>query len=281
MMKTIKSIFITLLLLLCCSSCDEGSVGNLDNLFSNDDTVGALKEALTIGATTASTELGKEGGYLNDSLVRIALPQETNTLFDIIGQLQQSPAGNLLLNAVGISDNLENTMTTLINKAAEDAAPKAVNVFKTAITGITIADGESILFGANNAATTYLQNKTFTGLQSAFNPTITESLSNVSFGGYNANQAWEAVTTQYNKLMNAKESTAGNAAMVALQLADSDSYNKISSMQGLETNLADYVTDKALDGLFSKVANKELDIRTNAAARTSDLLKDVFGRLDK
>jgi hypothetical protein len=67
------------------------------------------------------------------------------------------------------------------------------------------------------------------------------------------NQAWEADTTQYNKLMNAKESTAGNAAMVALQLADSDSYNKISSMQGLETNLADYVTDKALDGLFSKV----------------------------
>jgi hypothetical protein len=71
---------------------------------------------LLIGAATASTELGKDGGYLNDSIARIALPEEINSFFETIGKLQQSKAGDSLLNIVGISvDDLENTMTTLIN----------------------------------------------------------------------------------------------------------------------------------------------------------------------
>ena len=66
-----------------------------------------------------------------------------------------------------------------------------------------------------------------------------------------------------------------------MKVADKTTYNKIDAIQAVNTNLADYVTGKALDGLFSKVAVKELDIRTNAAARTTDLLKKVFGQLDE
>lgn len=277
-MRTFKTLLATLLLLTFSSSCDEDSI---NKILGNGDTVSALKEALSIGAATASNELGKEDGYLKDSLVKIALPAEANTMFVIINKLQSSSAGKAVLSAAGISANLENTMTTLINRAAEDAAPKAVNVFKNAITNITISDGEGILFGADNAATTYLHNSTYSGLQAAFNPSITESLATVSFAGYNANEAWDAVTSQYNKLMDLKSSTAGSVAMTALKIADKETHTQISNMNSIETNLANYVTGKSLDGLFAKVAVKELDIRTNVAARTTDLLQNVFGRLDK
>lgn len=58
-------------------------------------------------------------------------------------------------------------------------------------------------------------------------------------------------------------------------------YDKVASIQHVNTDLGEYVTGKALDGLFTKVAEKETGIRTNAAERTSELLKKVFGRLDK
>ena len=60
----------------------------------------------------------------------------------------------------------------------------------------------------------------------------------------------------------------------------SDLYDKINSIQHVNTNLGEYVTGKALDGLFAKVADKELEIRTDVSARTSALLQNVFGRLD-
>ena len=61
----------------------------------------------------------------------------------------------------------------------------------------------------------------------------------------------------------------------------SDLYDKINGIQHVNTNLGEYVTGRALDGLFTKVADKELEIRTDVAARTSSLLQKVFGRLDQ
>ena len=260
------------------TSCDEETISQL---LGEGDTVEALKQALSIGAETASTELGKEDGYLNDASVRIAMPSEADALFDVISALQKNQAGRAILSALDIDEKLGETMTTLINRAAEDAAPKAVSVFKTAITSMSINDGKDILFGANNAATTYLHDNTYNGLVSAFNPTITTSLGNVKFGGYDANEAWEAVSSIYNKITDYKATSTGQLAMGALKIASSDTYNKLNSIQAVNTNLADYVTGKALDGLFTKVAVKELDIRTNAASRTTDLLKKVFGQLDE
>lgn len=278
MRKTFKYIFALLISAVTFTSCDEDSI---NQLFGEGDTVEALKQALSIGAEAASNELGKEDGYLQDSIVRIAMPSEANAVFDVVNALQKNEAGRTILKALDIDKNLESTMTTLINRAAEDAAPKAVNIFSSAIKNMTMTDGKNILFGANNAATTYLHDNTYTGLVKAFNPTITESLGNVKFGGYDANSAWEAVSGIYNKITDYKATSAGNIALGLLKVADSGTYNKINSIQAVNTNLADYVTGKALDGLFTKVAVKELDIRTNAAARTTDLLQKVFGQLDE
>ncbi|MBP5455430.1 MAG: DUF4197 domain-containing protein [Paludibacteraceae bacterium] len=278
MKKTFKYIFALLFSTITFTSCDEDTI---NQLLGEGDTVEALKQALSIGAEAASNELGKEDGYLNDSIVRIAMPSEADAVFDVVNALQKNEAGRTILKALDIDEKLESTMTTLINRAAEDAAPKSISIFKSAITGMSIADGKNILFGANNAATTYLHDNTYSGLVNAFNPTITESLGNVRFGGYDANQAWEAVSNIYNKITDYKASSTGKLALAALKVADKTTYNKIDAIQAVNTNLADYVTGKALDGLFSKVAVKELDIRTNAAARTTDLLKKVFGQLDE
>lgn len=153
-----------------------------------------------------------------------------------------------LQNVPGFS-NLENILLEKINRGAEDAAKKAAPIFKSAIREMTFTDALDILMGQKNAATNYLNRKTNSKLYNEFNPVITRSLDK-----FNARKIWSDATTAYNSLP-----------------FNGDKVN---------TDLADYVTKEALDGLFSMVEKKELDIRTNVSARTTDLLKKVFAKQD-
>ncbi|MEM7574557.1 MAG: DUF4197 domain-containing protein [Bacteroidota bacterium] len=147
----------------------------------------------------------------------------------------------------GFSD-LEASILRKINQGAEDAAKSAGPIFVEAITSMTIEDAWNILKGGDNAATQYLQGATQIALTEAFRPTINESLDK-----FNANQIW---------------------------LDASTAYNRIPLLEPVETDLTSYVTGRALDGLFKKVALKEQDIRSNINARTSDLLRRVFAEQD-
>ncbi len=241
---------------------------------TSDNTVAGLKEALTIGVGTAVTSLSTPGGYLNDQAVKILLPEEAQNTFTSISKIQNSPLGATILANIGIPDAFENTIVTLINSAAEDAAPQAKDVFVGAITGMTVTDGQSILFGANNAATSYLESKTYTGLQAAFEPSITKSLTSeeITVAGYNPMSAWNKLAETNNTIA---DKVNGNLlTKMAVQALG-------VSINPMETNLSNYVTGKALDGLFTKVADQETLIRTDINSRTTDLLRDVFGRLDK
>lgn len=261
------------------NSCDEEVLASL----TTDDTVLALKEALTIGAKTASQNLGQNGGYLNDAAVRIGVPEEYKTFFE----LANTDAGKTFLSAIGAEVFDEDKFVSLINQAAETAAPEAAEIFAGAITDMTISDGENILFGANNAATQYLQDKTYDKLTVSFGSVVTNTFDQVSVSGFTLNDAWSKISTGYNKVASYKTSEKySSAVMLALKLGlsaagKSDIYEKIDAIQPVNTNLGEYVTGKALDGLFLKVADKEAGIRANAAERTSDLLQKVFGRLDK
>ncbi len=153
------------------------------------------------------------------------------------------------LQSVPGFSNLEQQLLEKINRGAEDAAKKAAPIFKDAITQMTFADAFDILMGSNNAATNYLDNKTNTKLYREFNPVIVQSLDK-----FKARKVW------------------ADAANV---------YNKIPLVDKVNADLDDYVTTKALDGLFSMVAKKELDIRTNVNARTTELLQKVFAKQDK
>jgi len=138
-------------------------------------------------------------------------------------------------------DDFEKSMNT----AAEKASVKAKPIFVNAITSMSINDARGILTGGNNAATNYFKSKTKNALRTAFKPEISKALNSV-----NATKYWSDITSTYNKL---------------------------PMVTKVNTDLAGYVTDKALDGLFYKVAQEELKIRENPSARVTDILRKVFG----
>lgn len=135
-----------------------------------------------------------------------------------------------------------------LNRAAEDAADEALPIYLNAITNMTVVDGMNILMGADNAATEYLKTNTYSDLKTAFRPDVENSLNTVG-----AQAAWEDVTTMYNTV----------------------------SSNPVNTDLADYTTGKALDGLFYLISEEELKIRKDPTARVTDILVKVFGELDK
>lgn len=152
-----------------------------------------------------------------------------------------------LKNIPGFSD-IENVILEKINRGAEDAAKKAAPIFVNAIKGMSFQDALGILMGEKNAATSYLNNATYNSLYGEFSPVIVESLDK-----FNARKYW---------------SDAVNA------------YNKIPFIEKANPDLGDYVTSEALKGLFGMVAKKELEIRNNVSARSTDLLKKVFAKQD-
>lgn len=149
------------------------------------------------------------------------------------------------LRTIGMGKYVDNAILTM-NRAAEDASGKALPIFVNAIKGMSIQDAVSILKGGNNAATNYLKSKTTASLTSAFRPVIEQSLDKV-----NATKYWSDVFSVYNDLPT--------------------TYNKINP------DLAAYVTERALNGLFVYIADEEAKIRMNPGARVTDLLKKVFG----
>jgi len=114
--------------------------------------------------------------------------------------------------------------------------------------GMTFNDAKGILLGNNNAATTYLENKTTNQLFSAFQPKVKNSLGKVG-----ADDIWAQIITQYNNFTGKTVTTDLNA----------------------------YVTQQAINGVFKMVAQKEEGIRNNIGLRTTPLLKEVFGLQDK
>ena len=152
-----------------------------------------------------------------------------------------------LRNVPGFT-NVEEKLLEKINRGAEDAAKRAKPIFVNAIRQMTFSDAMNILMGEKNAATNYLNKTTSEALYTEFNPVIVQSLDK-----FDARKYW---------------ADAVNA------------YNKIPFVEKANPDLDDYVTKQALNGLFSMVEKEELNIRTNIAARTSDLLKKVFAKQD-
>lgn len=135
-----------------------------------------------------------------------------------------------------------------MNRAAEKAAPVAAGFFGDAIRQMSMEDARGILEGGNTAATSFFEQKTRARLMEAFKPTVSKSMAQLG-------------TVRAYKDMIGKYDTIPLASMVGVPSLDLD----------------DYVTAKALDGLFLMVGEEEKKIRTNPAAQTTDLLKKVFG----
>lgn len=148
------------------------------------------------------------------------------------------------LRKIGLGGQVDKFVMTL-NRGAEDAAKEAKPIFIAAIKSMTIQDAWSILRGEDNAATEYLRRTTSALLKEKFKPVIQSSLNKVN------------ATKYYGEIVSR--------------------YNQIPLIEKVNPNLDDYATDKAIEGLFVMIAKEEKNIRQDPVARTTELLKRVFG----
>ncbi len=151
------------------------------------------------------------------------------------------------LRSIGLGSMADEGLKVL-NRAAEDAVGEATPIFVNAVKGMTFVDARNILLGSDDAATQYLTKTTETALYAKFNPVIQNSFEKVG-----ADKIWGNLITRYNNIPLVKK---------------------------VNPDLTDYVTQEALKGVYTMISIEEKEIRTNAAFRTTDLLKRVFNLQD-
>jgi hypothetical protein len=153
------------------------------------------------------------------------------------------------LRTIGMGNMVDKAILQ-INRAAEDAVGYAKPIFVDAITEMTIMDAINIVRGSNDAATNYFRQKTTDKLITAFTPSIKNSLDKL-----NATKYYADMVNAYNNFPT--------------------TFNKINP------DLPSYVVGKAVDALFDQIAKEEANIRENPVARTTEILKKVFGNVGR
>jgi hypothetical protein len=238
-----RALLLSIALALCCSTY---SAAQLDDVLkkagealgqrdisglSDDKIIAGLKQALQVSTGKAVALTGKPDGFLKNEAIKILLPPKLKT----VGQ------GMRMLGMGAKVDELEVGM----NRAAEQATPKAKQIFLASLKKMTFDDARHILTGSDTAATEYFKRTASADLTTAFSPIVHRSMERVG------------VVQQYNQVLN----SAPGGSVLAGQF-----------------DLDKYIVGKTLDGLFYMLGEQEKQIRKNPAARTTALLKEVFGR---
>lgn len=211
-------------------------VNNLPNggALSQEQIGNGLRQALDKGIENQVSKLTATDGFYRNELVKILLPKE----------LQAVDNG---LRKLGLNSLADEGIKAL-NRAAEDAVKTATPIFVNAVKEITFTDAKNILLGEENAATSFLQEKTNSKLYQSFNPVIKNSFDKVG-----ADKIWTDLINRYNS---------------------------IPFVTKVNPDLTDYVTTEALKGVFTMIEVEEKGIRENVSLRTTTLLKQVFALQD-
>ncbi|HTF99950.1 MAG TPA: DUF4197 domain-containing protein [Nitrospirota bacterium] len=189
-----------------------------------------LKEALSVGSRNSVALVSKIDGYFKNPAITIPLPENVRKI-------------EHTLRSAGLGREVDEFLLSM-NRAAEKAAPQALDLFLGAIKEMTIPDAISILRGHETAATDYLKGKTSEKLYQAFHPQVSAAMNSVG------------VTRSFKRLM--------------------DEAKRIPFLKHETVDLDHYVTSRALDGLFLMVGKEEAKIRKDPAARVTELLREVF-----
>jgi len=238
-----RSLLLTVALALCCgvsasAQLDEAlkkageALAQRDTSgLSDDKIIAGLKQALQVSTGKAVALTGRPDGFLKNQAIKILLPPKLET----VGK------GLRMLGMGAKVDELEVGM----NRAAEQAAPQAKQIFLAALRRMTFDDARHVLAGGDTAATEYFKRTSSSDITTAFSPIVHRSMERVG------------VVQQYDQVI--KSAPGGN--VLAGQF-----------------DLDKYVVGKTLDGLFYTLGEEEKKIRKNPAAQTTALLKEVFGR---
>lgn len=199
---------------------------------TNSEIGSGLKEALRVGTEMVVASLGRTDGFYADPDVRIPLPKSLETVKSVLDQ-------------AGMSSLLDDLHLKL-NRAAEEATPKAKDLFWKSIEEMTLDDVNAIYNGPNDGATRYFQKKMTPELAAEMRPIVENSLFQVG-----AIQAYDRVMVKYRTM---------------------------PFVPDIKANLSDHVINKGIEGIFHYLAKEEAAIRQNPAKRTTELLRKVFGK---
>lgn len=200
---------------------------------SESEIIAGLKQALDIGSQKAIQQLSQQGGFLDHADVRIPIPDAVQPVAKSLRYLGQ--------------DALVEQFQTTLNRAAEQATPKAAQIFSDAISQMTLQDANKILNGPDNAATEYFREKSTPQLIDSLLPIVRQATDSAG------------VTASYKQLIGGVKNMS---SLIPQQSLDLDQF----------------VTEKAVEGMFTRIAVEEKAIRENPAQRTTDLLKKVFSQ---
>ena len=209
--------------------------------FSENQVADALKQALGNGVTAAITNLGKPGGFLENPKVKIPMPEKLASVEKALRSMKQ--------------DKYADEFVTTMNRAAESAVPEALPIFTDALKSMSIDDAKKLVSGGDDSATQFFREKGEKQIQEKMMPIIKEAT------------AKTGVTSAYKKLLD--QAGGGGSFLSKLKINTSS------------LDVDSYVTQKASDGLFKMIAEEEKRIRENPAARTTQLLENVFGAIKK
>ncbi len=198
---------------------------------SENDIISGLKEALRVSSERVVSQLGATDGFMADPEIHIPLP----------GYMQKVRSGLNTIGQSALMDDLE----LKLNRAAEQAAPQAKELFLTSIKEMSIEQARNIYEGPEDAATEYFKGKMSEPLKEAMSPIVSQSMAEVG-----AVQAYDAAIGQYQQL---------------------------PFVPDVKGDLTQHVLDKGLDGIFYYIAKEEAAIRQDPVKRTTEILQKVFG----
>jgi len=213
------------------SAASTALAGSERSALSVDDITRGLKEALTTGSNAVVGQLGQANGFSDDPTIRIPLPESLQKARDIASR-------------VGLESSFDD-LELKLNRAAEQATPKAKALFLGAISDMSVDDAKGILQGPDNAATEYFRAETGDALQAQMRPIVDQALSQVG------------AVSSFNQLLTR--------------------YNNIPLAPKIDADLTAHVVEEGSDGIFYYLAQEEKAIRENPLKRTSEILQRVFG----
>ena len=232
-LRLIGCLLSCIIIAFCCGGCAElegsGFFGTNQGLDPATVALG-LKDALRVGTERSVESTSGLDGFLGNNLIRIALPEKLQGVGSALRKL-------------GMGSQVDAFEVTM-NRAAEQAAGEATEVFWGAIKEMTLSDALGILNGGDTAATSYFRSNTSDDLRARFGLIVSSKMSELG------------LYRRYDQLISR--------------------YSQIPFVSSPSLDLDNYVTDKALGGLFTVLGQEETKIRRNPAARSTELLKHVF-----
>ncbi len=200
---------------------------------TNTEITAGLREALEIGAKTATNKLSLKDGFFGNALVKVLMPPEAKKVENA-------------LRTIGMGSYVDKAILSM-NRAAEDASQQALPIFVNAIKGMTIQDALGILKGSDDAATQYLKSKTTAQLTAAFKPVINSSLDKV-----NATKYWAEVFDIYNALPTTNNKVNPDLTAYVTERALNGIFLMVAEQeQKIRLNPAEQITD-ILKKVFGK-----------------------------